>query len=60
MAHPRTFTMLLALAALLVSAATASAQAPSLADFDLKPSASLQPRVDALDAQLPGASRGGR
>lgn len=52
MAHPRTFTMLLALSALLVGAATASAQAPSLADFDLKPSASLQPRVDALDAQL--------
>jgi hypothetical protein len=52
MVHSRTFTMLLALFALLVGFATASGQTPSLADFDLKPSVSLQPRVDALDAQL--------
>ena len=52
MAHQRTFTLPLALAALLVSAATAAAQSPKLGDFDLEhTNLNLQPRVDALDGQ---------
>ncbi|MGZ6673557.1 MAG: hypothetical protein ACXVFM_14515 [Solirubrobacteraceae bacterium] len=56
MAHPRTFCMLLALAAsvaLYAGAATASAAPPSLDDFNLqRTTLGLQPRVDALAAQL--------
>src|SRR5262249_30743983 len=48
-------TILAAIALGLLAAAPAQAQAPKPSDFELRPSASLQGRVDALAGRLPAA-----